>query len=267
MKKIFTLFIFLFATKIFACVCAPTSLLDLAAKADFIATVEVIDISKDLENEDAHIIQIKILELFKGSKISSLKLLSRLNSSCSFYTPKNTKWLIFAYKGKDGKLSFGYCSGTKTLSEKFTSEIYSRKYSKEKLDELNANYQDKINKKIQVLGYLKTQKIKPINEFDLRIYFTDDCLKQVRGFEEESERFSLYELTINKDLSIAKVLALKEFNNEKLKLNLSKCFENGVTVYKNADETSISNKTKIVIGLYYYPAKGKRESFIAKRAL
>lgn len=244
----------------------PTSILDLTAKADFIATANILEINQDKEDRTYYNLEIEISELFKGQRVSTLRLQGNMGS-CSLYTPKNTEWLIFAYKGKDGELSFGYCSGTIQLDKYLNSEIYSRKYSKEELEKLNDIYRNKISSKTQLLRYLKNQKIEPTNTFDLRIYFIDDCLKQIRGFEEKTERFSLYELTINMDLSIGKVRALKEFENKKLKSSLANCVKNGITVYKNANEKSIPEKTKIVIGLYYYPAKGKRESFIGRRTL
>ena len=108
--------------------------------------------------------------------------------------------------------------------------------------------------------------MKPINEFDLKTYFIDDCLKNIRGFDEKTERFSLLELTINEDLSLQKVIALKEFENEELALNLIDCAKRKILVSAGKDK-SIPNKTKIIIGLYYYPAKGKRASFISKHSL
>ena len=266
MKKLLTLFILLLTNSLFACVCMRPSLMDLTAKADFIATAKILSVNKDSENEDIHNIQIEILELFKGPKVDSLKLHSRLNSSCGFYTPKNTTWLIFAYKGKDGMLSFGYCSGSETMSEKWDSELYSKKYSNAELDKLNASYLDKVKSKIEVLEYLRESKIKPINEFDLKPHFIDDCLKNIRGFDEKTERFSLFELTINEDLSIQKVLALKEFENEELALNLMECVKSRILVSAGKDK-AIPNKSKIIIGLYYYPANGKRASFISKYSL
>ncbi|WP_298475383.1 hypothetical protein [uncultured Maribacter sp.] len=266
MKKLLTLFILLLIDKLFACVCMPKSIMDLTAKADFIATAKILSVNKDSENEDIHNIQIEILELFKGKKVNSLKLYSRLSSSCAFYTPENTTWLIFAYQEKDGKLAFGYCSGTKTMSAKFDSELYSRKFSKAELDKLNTIYLNKVKLEIEVLKYLRDSEIRSINEFDLKTYFMNDCLKNIKGFAEKTERFSLFELTINEDLSIQKVVALKEFENEKLALNLMECVKSKIFI--SAGKTkAIPNKSKIIIGLYYYPAKGKKSSFISKHSL
>ena len=76
----------------------------------------------------------------------------------------------------------------------------------------------------------------------------------------------MFELTINEDLSIQKVLALKEFENEELALNLMECVKSKILVSAGKDKV-IPNKTKIIIGLYYYPLKGKRASFISKYSL
>lgn len=266
MKKLLAIYIFLLTNCLFACVCAPKSLLDLTAKADFIATVKILSINKDAVDEDVHNIKVEILELFKGQKVNSLKLNSRLNSSCGFYTPENTNWLIFAYKGEDGRLSFGYCSGAETMDDKFDSEIYYRKYSKSELDKLNATYLNKIKSKIRVLRYLKNNNIQPTNEFNLTIYFVSDCLKELKGFSVENEPFALYELVINKDLKLEKIKILREFDSQALSAELIQCITEGTTILSSNNETELSNKTKLVLGLYFYPAKGKRKSFIAKYA-
>jgi len=267
MKKLLTLFIFLLSNNLLACVCGPIPFMERSSKADFIATAKVINVSEDAENKEFHNIQIEILQLFKGPEIDSLILDSRLSTTCAFYTPKNTNWLIFANKGKDGKLYFGYCSGTETIDKKFSSgddaKYYTKKYTKKEIDKLDSDYLNKINSKIQVLEYIKNHDIKPINEFNLRVYFIDDCVKNIRGYEEKSERLTLYELTINKDLSVENVIVLKELDNHDLALKILDCAKNKILVQRLEKDKSIPIETKIIVGLYYYPAIGKRASFIS----
>lgn len=229
--------------------------MDRIPMSDFIATAKILKISPDKENSNLHDIQIEIIDLYKGQHTSNLKIYSALNSSCAFYTPENSEWLIFASKNKNGDLSFGYCSGTKQIDRKFNSERYP--YAEK-------NYKKSIELKLQVLEYLKKSELQTSNEFGLRTSFSNGCLKEFKGYEVKTDRFALYELTVESDLSISEVKALKEFDNENLKNDLLNCVKESVKVYTRNKETDISNKTKIIIGLYYYASEKGNESFIGQ---
>ncbi|MEL6916605.1 MAG: hypothetical protein AAFO99_02630 [Bacteroidota bacterium] len=262
MKKLLILLLLL-GHQIFACSCFPTSLLDLTAKADFIATATILEINQDLENTDFHTVQIDIIELFKGSETTTIKIRSNSNSSCSFYTPKNTKWLIFATKNKSRELTFGYCSGSKQLDRKFDS----KRYTQEELDKASRNHKNSLELKLRFIKYLRDHKIEPSNKFNLKTYFIDDCLKKLRGVVVKGERFALYELTVKTNLAIEKVETLKGFNHPELNLNLVACIKNGAIIHRTQEEKTIPRKTKILLGLYYYPSKREYESFISNNAL
>lgn len=239
--------------KVFACSCGIVPLMDRIPMSDFIATAKILKISPDKENSELHNIEIEIINLYKGQPTKYLKIHSVLNSSCAFYTPENSEWLIFASKNKSGDLSFGYCSGAKRLDRKFDSDRYPH---------AEKNYKKSIELKLQVLEYLKNYEIQTSNEFELITSFSNGCLKNFKGYEVETDRFALYELTIEIDLSIIEVKALKEFDNDNLKSDLLNCVKESVKVYTRKKETEISNNTKIIIGLYYYASERGNESFI-----
>ncbi|MGG8495285.1 hypothetical protein ACQY1Q_02610 [Tenacibaculum sp. TC6] len=254
-KKAFVILILLNIQNLFACSCGIVPLMDRIPMSDFIATAKILKVSPDKENSNLHNIEIEIIELYKGKATSNLKIYSVLNSSCAFYTPENSKWLIFANKNKNGDLSFGFCSGAKQLDRKFYSDRYPN---------AEKNHKKSIELKLQVLDYLKRSEIQPSNEFGLRASFSDGCLKNFKGIEVKNNRFALYELTIENDLSISEVKAIKEFDTESLKLDLLNCVKESVEVYARKKEIEIPNKTRIIIGLYYYPAERSNLSFIGQ---
>ncbi len=248
--------LFLFSiNKIFACSCAIVPLMDRISMSNFIATAKILKISPDKENSSLHDIEIEIIDLYKGQATSHLKIYSALNSSCAFYTPENSEWLIFASKNKNGNLSFGYCSGAKRLDGKIDSKKYPH---------AEKNYKKSIELKLQVLEYLKNSEIQTLNKFGLRTSFFNDCLKSFKGNEVKTDRFALYELTVENDLSISEVKALKEFDNDNLKTDLLNCVRESVKIYTRKKETEISNRTKIIIALYYYASERGNESFIGR---
>ena len=256
MKKILLTILFIaISSKLLACSCGIVPLMDRIPMSDFIATAKILKISHDKENSNLHDIQIEIINLYKGQPTSNLKIYSVLNSSCAFYTPENSEWLIFASKNKSGELSFGYCSGAKRLDKKFNSERYPH---------AEKNYKKSIELKLQVLEYLKKSEIQTSNEFGLRTSFSNGCLKDFKGYEVKSDRFALYELTVESDLSISEAKSLKEFDNENLKADLLNCVRESIKVYTRKKEPEISNKTKIIIGLYFYASERGNESFIGQ---
>lgn len=254
MKKILTIIIILtISSQSFACSCRIVPLLERIANSEFVAKAKILNIQPNENDKNLHDIEIDILELYKGDNIRNLKIYSVSNSSCSFFTPENTTWLIFANKNKNGELSFGFCSGAQQLDRKFDSEKYAN--SKE-------NFKKSFELKLQVLEYLKNKDIEPLNEFDLRVSFSYKCLKNFKGFKDVTERFALYELTIAKDLSLIDVKSIKEFDNDNLKDDLLKCLKESFITDINKKE--INNDTKIIIGLYYYSDEKGNNSFIGQ---
>ena len=74
-----------------------------------------------------------------------------------------------------------------------------------------ANWINEINQKISVLQFFAAKHINQPNEFDLRLN------RQLRGlfegYEGEVRSNAVFQLTVEKKLSISKIKALKEFDN------------------------------------------------------
>ena len=233
--------------------------IDRYANSDFVATVNVLNV--DSEKDENYLnLQIEILELYKGNQTDLLKI-PKSRGTCGIYTPENTKWLIFASKDKNGNLTFGYCSGAKQINKKFDSKRL-KKYPHVEID-----HKRNIERKIELLRYLKKEKIKPQNEFKLHSSFSLESMKKFKGYEVNKDKFALYELTIDKDLSVLTVKELKAFDNEKLSMELLEFISENVSIGRKGKLNEIPEQTKIVLGLYYYPPEEENASFIGTFAL
>jgi len=260
MKKILLTILFLtISSKMLACTCMIQKVIDRYAKSDFVATVNVLNI--DSEKDDNYLnLQVEILELYKGKITDSLKI-PKSRGMCGIYTPENTKWLIFASKDKNGNLTFGYCSGVKQLDKKYDSKKL------EKYPNAEINYKNSLKRKIELLQFLKKDNIEPQNEFELHTSFSLESIKKFKGYEVNNEKFAIYELTIDKDLSVLDVKELKTFDNEKLKVELLDFIEKNISVGRKGKLNEIPEQTKIILGLYYYPPEKENLSFIGTFAL
>lgn len=258
MKYILLIILTFYAQQLFACECESEQFMNLFTRSDFIATARILEITPDSENENRHYSKIEIIDLYKGEHITNLIIYSNLNSSCAFLPPENSLWLLFANKNKNGEVGIGFCSGSQQMDRKFKNDRNSR---------ADKNHKKSNNRKIQFLEYLKSVAIEPKNEFELGFLIEPGSLKKFNNIAVKGDRFALYELTINKDLSIKTVKALKEFDNEKLKADLLQSVFENIKIYHPKSEKEIKNETKIIIGLHYYEADKKYESFISQHAL
>lgn len=250
----FTIIPFLFfSLKIFACDCAERSLLQKIQNSDFIGIVKILKISPDKENHDYHNIQIELKSIYKGPQIASLKILSVLNSSCAFYAPENSIWLIFATYGKNKILSFDRCSGSLEIDRK----IVSRKYPN-----AESNYNKMISMKIEVLEFLKMKNIQSTNPYNLEISYCQNWWTAFKGYNIQN-KFAVYEVLINRDLSINKIVPLQEFDNHKLAIKMLNCIKNNLVFY-NKHSTILPDQSKLILVYYFYPAENKYLSFISQ---
>jgi hypothetical protein len=260
MKKILLTILFIaISSKMLACTCMIQKVIDRYAKSDFVATVNVLNI--DSEKDDNYLnLQIEILELYKGNQTDLLKI-PKSRGTCGIYTPENTKWLIFASKDKNGNLTFGYCSGAKQIDKKFDSKRL------KKNPNVEIKHKRNLERKIELLQYLKREKIRPQNEFGLHSSFSLESMKKLKGYDVNKERFALYELTVDKDLSVLNVKELKAFDNEKLAEELLEFIRENISIGRKGKLNEIPERTKIVLGLYYYPSENKNLSFVGTFAL
>lgn len=253
MKKFILIFILLLSFQTYSCTCVKQRTIDKTANADFVANAKILKVTPNENNNQRHNVEIEIIDLYKGSEIKSLEIYSNSWSSCSFFTPENTTWLIFARKGKSGKLGFGLCSGSRQIDRKFDL----KKYPNSK-----TNYDKSIELELELLDYLKKTKIKPVNEYNLFTGFSNVSIKEFDGIKLKNDNFSVYELTVNIDLSINKIKVLKEFNNPSLQADLLNCIKESLKIHKFDKKSELIDKTKLIVVLYYHPEGKTNQSFI-----
>ncbi len=241
MKTLIVIFSLFISNLVFACSCIPMNLNERISSSDFIVKAKIKKIWIDNRDKYLHNIEIEILDLYKGVATKKLKIYSAQMTSCSFFTPQNTTWLIFASKDKDGILKFGYCSGSQNI-------------------EKNPN---SIERKIKVLKYLKTEKINLNSKNDIAFVINSDSLKKFNGLTESKNNFALYEIVLNKDLSIKSVKPIKEFQTNEINNEILDILKTKSKVYARNRESAISEEEKIIIPLFYYPKEKNNKSFIS----
>ena len=253
MKKIlFILLLITIPSNSLACTCKAQRVIDRYAKSDFVATVNVLSVDSEIDDDYLNL-KIEIITLFKGNKIKLLKIRKTKGRGCAIYTPENTKWLIFASKDENGYLTFGYCSGPKQLDKTF---------DKEKFPNAELNYYRGLEQKMGLLYSLKKEKIRPQNTYNLYTSFAEKSLDKFKGYDIKNEKNSFYELTVNKDLSVKNVKILKEFDNKNLSKELIEFIKKNIHVGRIGKLNEIPNKTKIILGLYFHPPVKERKSVI-----
>jgi hypothetical protein len=252
MKKLLILVLFLIASiHAFACSCSHINLADNFKRSEFVATAKIINIQPDEKNKDYHNIDIEIIELYKGEKLKSLKIYSVLNSSCAFYTEKNSIWLIFA-STFNNLLSFGFCSGSTQIDRKFDPIEYPT---------LNARYKTSIDLKINVLKWLKQHQISLKNEFEVDIIRATDCYGALKGFEGKKKDFGVVAFQINENLLVDEIKLIKSFHNKKLSKEFLKCSKGDIKI-SSKNFKSLPKKTTLYAIYYFYPSEEGNDSFI-----
>ncbi|MFZ2784949.1 MAG: hypothetical protein WAZ36_11145 [Sediminibacterium sp.] len=251
-KKLLLCFLILIAKETFSCSCVNTPLLEKYQRSDFIATIKILKVIQDENNKDYHDIDFELINLYKGASINKLKIESVLNSSCSFLPSENTTWLVFASKDHNGFLSFGACSG---------SEQIDREFDLAKYPNLDVKYKKSIDLKLKVLDFIKGNKLAIDNKFKLMPIDYRLCLDGLKGFNEK-DRFAVYELIVNRSLSIENIRILKRFNNKDLSKKLTDCLRDNLKITaRNVD--AIPEKAKIIMIYFYYSAEKENPSFIS----
>ncbi len=198
-------------------------------------------------------IDIEIIDLYKGENINRLKIRHSSESSCGLNPPIESTWLIFANKNYDGDLQFSLCSQSSQI-DKETKSYSELKY---------VNYSKKlIETKLQILKYIDNNRIHLTNEYQLNTAFTKQCLKDFNGIEVKKNKFALYKLHLDKQLTVNSIETLIEFADKRLQENLLNCVHDSVKVFSKNNQTEIPSSTNITVGLIYHPPIDGDESFI-----
>src|SRR5699024_9081165 len=118
-------------------------------------------------------------------------------------------------------------------------------------------------RKMQMLKYLKSQKISMTSKNNVAFVINSDSLKKFNGLTESKNNFALYEIVINKDLSIKSVKPIKEFQTNGINNEILEILKTKSKVYARNRESAISEEEKIIIPLFYYPKEKNDKSFIS----
>lgn len=252
-KNLLIILFYFYSNYAFSCVCDGATLIENFQRSEFVAKVKILKIT-NIENDfDYQNAEIQVLSLYKGEKLQTIKINYAINSSCAFYVPENSIWLVFASTYNE-KLSFGYCSGSKQIDKIFNLEKYPN---------AQKNHNESIQRRLSILEILKENKIKFPNENKLRIVYPKKCESDFKGYEVKNNKIALYEIKVNRDLKIKKIKALTEFDNVDLSKEILKCLSEN-TIISNKYIKKIPKITKIYIAYYYYEKGDKYKSFISE---
>lgn len=252
LKILVCLFVLVY-TSSFGCRCSTNTTLEYYRGADFVATARIVTIQPDSQNQRYHDITIDIITLYKGEPIDSLKITSILNSSCAFYTPEGSTWLIYASKDSNGVLSFGSCSGSLQLDRQFDETKYAG---------LTRNYAERIRLKEETLNYLKAHKDVANNPYKLTVNYTDDCINIFKGFQ-VTNRMAIYEVKVSANFAIKNIQVPRSFNNKDLSARIIDCLKQNLRI-SSKELPELPKDTSLLLIYYYYPGQENHQSFISQ---
>lgn len=251
-KSLLLFFLILISKETFSCSCINTPLLEKYQRSDFVAKIKITKVIHDENNKDYHDIDFELISIYKGESINKIKIASVLNTSCSFLPSENTTWLIFASRDRNGFLSSSACAGSEQIDQTFDLLMYPN---------LDVKYKKSIDLKLEVLEYIKGKKLTIDNKFKLTPTNYRLCLDDLKGFEEKN-RFAVYQVIVNRDLSIKNIKVFKRFNNKDLSKKLTSCLQDNMKISAQNMKV-ISEKAKMIIIYFYYSAEENNQGFVS----
>ena len=194
------IFILLYSARLFACSCYTPKLEQKFSKSDFVAKVQIIKIYKNSGDEEYYKADVKINNIFKGKAIESIYVYGnngrRFDSSCDIFIEPGEEMIVYSEKNNKGKYTVNMCSGLLYLSR--PNSIVTKEH-----------YKNEIN----VLEILKDKKVSFTNNIEFRLEDSHKLFKKFYGVELEN-RFTIYKVKFNSDLSVKCVKRLKGFNHK-----------------------------------------------------
>lgn len=240
-----------------ACDCIVTAYDLQYRNADFVALVKVTNIDKVDDNSEYCNIQIQIISLYKGDSVIELKVENPKTSGCGINTPLNSIWLIYAHKAEDGSLYFGSCSNPKLINnpnEPIRDSVYHKKYMQS------------IERELQILDFLRKTKINLRTTTKYSVSFKPPDRVALKGYKEEKDSFSAFELIFSEDDQLEEVHVLKSFANEQLMTILKNSLSNAKpSILPNTKRSA--TKKNIFVLYFYYPAEKGYEGFVSRYLL
>lgn len=253
MKWLVSISFFLLPLKSIGCDCVTTTLINHFQYSEFVATAKIVKIQPNKQNEDYHDIEIEIINLYKGKFITSLQIQSVQRSSCAFYTPAGSTWLIFASRDNNGFLSFGACSGSLQMDRQFDTILYPG---------LDKKYAASIALKLGALAFLKKYESITSNQYHLNLSLSQSSLDSLKGFN-TNNRLAVYKVKISEKLTVAGIKTLTGFDNREMSVKLLACLRKNLLVQpKDKKLKTIPKATSLILIYYYYPAEAGYPGFI-----
>lgn len=246
LMKFCTLLFLFFATLVNsaqACKCGVLPLLDNYQRSAFVGTARIIKVNRAPGNAGQEILEIDITKLYKGDPIKKIRAFSRAGS-CSFKVSENSNWLIFASLD-NGELSFGFCSGSLQLDAK-VDEV--------KFPALEGHYKRQLSTTLAALDFIVKNKISS-NKPD-SFYARESCTGSLTGFKNK-DSFAVYEVKLQKDLSVKEVNILKGFQNKELSDMIVTCLKSALKINSS---TAVPVPEEIsLIFMYYFKGTGSKD--------
>jgi hypothetical protein len=250
MKKFSSLLllaILMISAEAYACVCARAPLTDYFQRAQFVAKAKILKVTQDPSNAEYHDAEIELITVYKGERLTKIKILSQIKTSCYFLPPENTTWLIFA-SIQDGMLSFGQCSGSLQTDRTFIPPYDTRGPK---------NYRKSIELKEEILEYLRDHNINP-NPHDLTV--SNSALQSIRGYKNKTN-FAVFQIEVNADLSIAGIKVIKKFQNGALNRAILKKMKANTTF--GLWERKLTKPVQITIVCSFYEGTPATKSMVS----
>ena len=236
-KTISTFFFLLVIANGFACSCRPIDFMQRFQFSKFVARAKIISIIEDKSDPDYSIATIQILELFKGSKISSIKV-SR--GGCALFINANTVWQIFALEKKGKYFAINGCSGCFEIGKKVNKDSY-------------PTITFKHNRQLAMLKCLKSHKIQNSNPNYLEFGYDSDCFKSFKGYSLK-QTFAIYEIEVSENLAVKKIKPVITFENKNLSKKIMNCMSKDLAVF-NRDVKKIKKPIKLLLAFYFFPGE------------
>ncbi|MES2331702.1 MAG: hypothetical protein V4539_18995 [Bacteroidota bacterium] len=260
MKKILLTILFSVGfASVFACDCIVQKLVDAVANSEFIATAKIIKVVPDRSRPEYKNVTIELINLYKGEKLTTLRINTEDESSCAFLLPLHSTWLFFAGKNADGTIGFAACSKSEQIDIEYPDSL--------RYPTAGRNHRRSIELKLNVLSYLRDAKLIPINAYQLRPGIQPGTYSKFKGADIAEKEFAIYRITVDTTLTIRKIKPLKDWKDLKLKTEFLAYLESNLKIYKWEKGTQIPNPTELTIIFYAYSAEDGYESFISENDL
>lgn len=234
---------------VFACICSPESLTEIYQKSHVVAKVKILKLTPDAIDQRYHHAAIEMVTLYKGEPLTKIYIESELNTSCAFLPSINSTWIIFASVWQ-GKISFGMCSGSIQLDTTFDTVLYPN---------ATENHDSSVKMTQQILQYLSDHDIQKPNPIGL--FSFNEGLNTIKGYNNDN-KFAVFQVDVNADLSVNKIKTLTKFQNNKLTKAVLYSMKSDLKFVK-ANPRVVSNPNKIIIFCYFHKNQNDEYGYVS----